>query len=85
MSAGSDLISVVVADDALILGKAQLAALICGQSESGQEARSQSVDWGIVIGNYRDRKATMTSLLQESEWPHNPLTKTSPQAFEWSL
>lgn len=47
----SDLVGVVIADDTLILGEAQLAALICGQSKGGQEAGSQSVDWSVVIGN----------------------------------
>lgn len=60
----SDLVGVVVADDALVLGEAQLAALICGQSESGQEARSQRVDWGVVIGNCRDTEAMVTATLQ---------------------
>lgn len=57
----SDLVGIVVADDALVLGEAQLAALICGQSERGQEARSQRVDRGVVIGNYRDTE-TMTAI-----------------------
>lgn len=57
----SDLVGIVVADDALVLGEAQLAALICGQSERGQEARSQRVDRGVVVGNYRDTE-TMTAM-----------------------
>lgn len=59
----SDLICVVVADDALVLGKTQLTPLISGQGKCGQETRSQSMDWGIVIGNC---KHIMESL--ESEW-----------------
>lgn len=35
-----DLVVIVVADDALVFGQAQLAALICCQSKGGQEARS---------------------------------------------
>lgn len=58
----SDLVGVVVADDALVLREAQLAALICGQSKSGQEARSQSMDWGVVIGNCRDKAVMLTTL-----------------------
>ena len=57
----SHLVSIVVADDALVLGEAQLAALICGQSERGQEARSQRVYRGVIIGNYRDTE-TMTAM-----------------------
>lgn len=53
-----DLVGVVVTDDTLVLGEAQLAALICGQSKGGQEARSQSMDWSIVIGNC-GRKTTI--------------------------
>lgn len=52
----SDLVGVVVADDAFVLGEAQLATLICGQSEGGQEARSQRVDWGVVISNCSNTK-----------------------------
>lgn len=48
-----DLVRVVVADDGLVLGQAQFAALICSQSEGGQEAGSQSMDGGVVIGNCR--------------------------------
>lgn len=59
----SDLVGVVVADDALVLGEAQFAALICGQSESGQEARSQSVNWGVVIGNCSDTEAMLITAL----------------------
>lgn len=51
-----DLVVVVVADDALVLGQAQLAALVCSQSKGGQEARSQGRDRGVVIGNYSNRK-----------------------------
>lgn len=51
------LVGVVVADDALVLGQAQLAALVCGQSEGGQEAGPQGVDRGVVIGNCRDTAA----------------------------
>lgn len=57
-----DLVGVVVADDAFVLGQAQLAALICGQSKGGQEARSQSVDWGIVIGNCIDTETNVQML-----------------------
>lgn len=61
----SNLVGVVVADDALVLGEAQLASLICGQSKRGQEARSQSVDWGVVIGNCSDTAAMLATTLQE--------------------
>lgn len=47
------LVGVVVADDALVLGEAQLAPLIRGQSERGQEARSERVHWNAVVGNWR--------------------------------
>lgn len=47
----SHLVGVVVADDALVLGEAQLAALVGGQSEGGQEAWTQGVDRGVVVGN----------------------------------
>lgn len=57
-----DLVGVVVADDAFVLGQAQLAALICGQSKGGQEARSQSVDWGVVIGNCIDTETNSDSI-----------------------
>lgn len=46
-----DLVVVVVADDALVFGQAQFAALVCCQSKRGQEARSQSRYWGVVTGN----------------------------------
>lgn len=51
-----DLVSVVVADDALVLGQSQLTALICGQRKRGQEAGSQSVDRGVVVGNCKHVK-----------------------------
>lgn len=50
------LVVVVVADDALVLGQAQLAALVCSQSKGGQEARPQGGDRGVVIGNCSNRK-----------------------------
>lgn len=58
----SNLVGVVVADDALVLREAQFTALICGQSKGRQEARSQSMDWSIVIGNCKDRAAMLTTL-----------------------
>lgn len=59
-----DLVGVVVADDALVLGKAQLTALISSQSKSGQETRSQRMDWSVVIGNCRDTERTVTATLR---------------------
>lgn len=57
------LVGVVVADDALVLGEAELAALIRGQSEGGQEARSQSVDRSVVVGNCRDTAVILKNRL----------------------
>lgn len=48
------LVGVVVADDALVLGEAQLAALVRGQSEGGQEAGPQRVHRRALVSNCSD-------------------------------
>lgn len=77
------LVGVVVADDALVLGEAQLAALISGQSKRGQEARSQSLDRGVVIGNCKD---TETMACYNAHTTHLTVCPTNSQnVCEWIL
>lgn len=56
----ADLVGVVVADNALVLGEAQLAALVCGQSEGRQENRFQSMDRSAVICNCREHNESLS-------------------------
>lgn len=66
------LVGVVVADDALVLGEAELAALIGGQSKSGQEAGPQSLDRREVIGNCRYTR-------------DNAMWQQTDTSFKWCL